>query len=75
MRRFVIEGADDLVEVGQHAVLHLGEALLAAGLGGVDDLQNLFTWLRRNMRFAERSLSIAGVVKEQAGQKIGRSGK
>jgi hypothetical protein len=37
----LLEGGDDLVEVAGDLPVHLGEPVLAAGLGGGDDLQDL----------------------------------
>ena len=36
-----VEGGDDAVQVGEHLPVHLGESLLATGLGGGDELQGL----------------------------------
>ena len=45
-----VEGGDDVVEVAQHLPVHLGEPLLAAGLGGGDQLQGLLAFLRVPIR-------------------------
>lgn len=40
-----MERGDDLVEVAEHLPVHLGQPLLAAGLGGGDDLDDLLALL------------------------------
>jgi hypothetical protein len=40
-----LERGDDLVEVAEYLPVHLGQPLLAAGLGGGDDLDDLLALL------------------------------
>ena len=41
----VVQAGDDVVEVGEDLLVHLGQPYLSAGLGGGDDLDDLLAYL------------------------------
>ena len=62
VRLGVVEGGDDAVEVAQDLPVHLDQPVLAAGLGGGDELQDLLAVV------AVLGQELAGGEEHRAGQ-------